>query len=100
MFRADTIKLIEQNPDSHGIFDTHTTTEREVFCEVRSIGMTEAYTAMAHGFNPEVKFILALAEDYQNERTLKWNGVTYKVLRTYINGDGIELTAGRIENNV
>ena len=58
MERSDVIYLIGEKPDAHGVFEKPKTTERMVFCTVRSVGMREAYLAMAHDRNPEVVFEL------------------------------------------
>ena len=100
MIRADVIELIKENPTSHGAFDAPAELLREVMCTVASIGMTEMYTAMSQGLNPQYRFTLALAEDYGNERQLVYHGERYRIIRTYINGDGIELTCERVTGDV
>jgi hypothetical protein len=65
-------------------------------CEVQSVRRSEYYTALNAGFQPEYVFVLALAEDYQNERIVKFHGQKFRVLRTYItDSDGIEITVER-----
>lgn len=100
MIRADVITLIKENPSSHGAFDAPAETLREVMCVVSSVGMTEMYTAMSQGLNPQYRFTLALAEDYENERKLIFHGERYRIIRTYLSGDGIELTAERETGDV
>lgn len=93
MKRYDTIQLIKESPVSHGVFDSATETMREVFCEVRSVSRSEVYAARAAGVEPSAVFVLALAEDYENEKELLYHDTRYRVVRTYIAEDGIELTA-------
>jgi SPP1 family predicted phage head-tail adaptor len=90
----DRIKLLSSvnATDSYG--DTvQVLTTREVFAEVKSVGMKEKYEALAVGLNPEIKFVLADYYDYGDEELLEWNGKTYKILRTYRDGIRIELIA-------
>lgn len=70
-----------------------TETRQKVWAKVRSIGQKEYYQAQTAGLKPELKFILATERDYQGQEELIYEGVRYKIQRTYINGDGIELTA-------
>ena len=100
MIRADVITLIGESPASHGLYDTYTAVERQVFAERRSVGMREAYTAASVGLHPEIVFRLELAEDYQGERRLTWNNTSYKIVRTYLDGDGIELVCERWTGDV
>lgn len=66
---------------------------RDVFCEVRSVGMREFYQANATDFHPEIKFVLADYLDYQGETLALHDGELYRILRTYRNGQELELTA-------
>lgn len=75
-------------------------TEREVFAELKSIGMNEFYQANAQGFKPELKLALADYLEYQEEKTLKYQrfGRTeeeYTIIRTQIKDNGIELVCKR-----
>ena len=90
--RYDVITLIGEAPKAHGVFEQPNTTERTVFCTVRSVGMRETYEALAHDLRPEVVFELADYAEYQDEKTCRWNGKTYRILRTYVKGQKIELT--------
>lgn len=100
MVRADTITLIADTPEAHGIYDEFAETQSAVFAEVLSVGMKEMYMATSQGLKPEIKFRLTLAEDYHGESRLTYNGAMYRVLRTYMDGDGIELTCGRWSDDV
>lgn len=67
--------------------------ERDVFCEVRSIGMREFYQANATDFHPEIKFIMADYMDYDDETLVRHDGRLYRILRTYRTGQELELIA-------
>lgn len=79
-------------------------TRRDVFCREASIGQVEFYQAHANGLKPEVKLVLADYLDYQGEQLLQYTplGQTepqrYRVLRTYRNGQELELTCYREVN--
>ena len=100
MMRADVITLVGEDPRSHGLYDTFTPTNTAVFAEVRSVGMKESYEAMSVGLHPESVFRLNNEADYDGQRQVIWRNVTYKVIRTYVSGDGIELTCERWSGNV
>lgn len=95
----DVIDLIStaQTVDEYG--DTVTTeTARTVFARQASIGTKEFYQAAATGLAPEVKFILADYLDYGGEYLVEHEGQRFRVLRTYRNGQELELTAYREVN--
>lgn len=74
--------------------------EREVFAELKSVGMNEFYQANAQGFKPELKFALADYLEYQDEKTLKYKRFgrdeeEYTIIRTQIKDNGIELVCKR-----
>lgn len=100
MYRADVIDLVKEDPQAHGMWDSYTPSTRTVPCEVRSVGMSEAYTAMSEGLHPELRFILRVAEDYEDEGFLVYKDLPYRIVRTYMSGDGIELYAERVTGNV
>lgn len=89
---TDVITLIAQTKtvDEYGDLSV-TETERDVFAERRSIGMTEFYQAQAVGLQPEITFVLSDYLDYNGERFVKYNGRRYNVLRTYTTEQRIEL---------
>lgn len=100
MYRADVISLISEDPQAHGMFDSYEPSTRDVFCEVSSVSMNEAYTAMSEGLHPEFRFVVRVAEDYHGEGFLIFHGIQYRIIRTYMSGDGIELYAERVTGNV
>lgn len=100
MVRADIITLISDDPKAHGVFSEHGEIVRDVFAEVKSVGMKETYTALSQGLSPAFTFVLQLAEDYADEREILFHGERYRVIRTYRNGDGIEITVERARSDV
>lgn len=72
-----------------------TETTRDVFCEVASIGEKEFYQAQAVGLQPTLKFILADYLEYEDEPVVKYNGERFRVLRTFRNGQELEITVIR-----
>ena len=100
MMQADVIDLITETASAHGVHDTVTETARTVYCTVRSVTRTEFYNALNAGIQPEYVFVLALAEDYQDERVVRYRGQKYRVVRTYrTEDDGIEITCERSDVN-
>lgn len=71
---------------------------RTVYAGEYSVGMTEVYQGMAVGFKPEVKFRLENWLDYQGEELVEYipfgftEPIHLRVLRTYTDGDAMELT--------
>lgn len=88
---SDVIKLIKYSTtkDANGI-DQKTETAREIFAEVRSIGAGEWHNATRDGLNPEYEFIVFFA-DYENEKTVEYNGAKYSIYRRYRDNDRLEL---------
>lgn len=68
---------------------------REAFCELRSIGQSEFYQAYATDYRPELKFVLADYLDYNGETLIVYEGVTYRVIRTYRAGQELEIVVAR-----
>ena len=100
MMRAGIAKLITVSPEACGVGIDPEETMRTVHCTTKSIGMQEAYQAMATGLNPEIKICLAHDFEYQDETLLEYDGKIYKIIRTYITeADGIELTCQRVTGN-
>ena len=72
---------------------------RSIYCKVVSIGQNEFYQAQTSGYKPEIKFVIADYYDYQGESEIVFEGVRYKVLRTYRKGTEWEITAyGGVRN--
>ena len=100
MMRADVIDLITETASAHGVHQAVTETARTVMCNVQSVSRSEFYTAMNAGIQPEYVFVLALADDYQGERVVRYKGQKFRVVRTYVTEeDGIEITCERSDVN-
>lgn len=93
MIRDDVCYLIAESPAMHGVFDTDNTeyTLRMVFCTVRSVGSAEYWRAKTDGHEPAVIITLADRLEYNGEKLLGWNGQPYRIIRTYSDGQFIEL---------
>jgi len=100
MVRADVIGLVTETRSAHGVHEAITETVREVLAEIRSVTRSEYYNALNAGIQPELVFKLTLDADYQGEHFLRFHGLRYRVIRTYLTNDGgIEITAGRSDEN-
>lgn len=92
--------LISKMTDTDQRGDEVTTeTTREVFARLSSIGQKEFYQGQAVGLKPELKFVLADYLDYQNESEVEYNGIRYRVLRTFRSGKELEIVVYREVNN-
>ena len=83
MDRSEVIHLVKStsSQDDTGVWRS-TTTTREVFCKAESVTRAEFFEGGRSGLNPEYKFVVFFG-DYDGERTVVYNGVTYGVYRTY-----------------
>ena len=101
MIRRDVCSLISETPGAHGVHDTHTQTPRQVYCEVRSIGMKLLSEAKAAGMSPEVRLRLAREELYQGEKLCQFRGELYDVENVYPleQTNGIDLLLRRQTGN-
>ncbi len=97
MIMATEITFLSELP--HGVFESNTPTERTVFAELKSVGMKEFYLALNDGIEPENVFHLTDYADYDGEKIFRYNGEIWDVIRTYIKGQGIDITARRREKN-
>lgn len=95
----DVIRLVQQTQGTDDYGDPVTVeTPRQVYATPGSIGQKEFYQAQAVGLLPELKFTLQDALDYAGEKIVEHNGTRYRVLRTYQNGQALELTVYREVN--
>lgn len=98
MMLQSVLGLINQTPAAGGVFEARTETVRTVFCAVKSVGAQEFYTAREHDLLPALVFVLADYAEYRGEPICEYNGVRYRIIRTYITPQlRIELTAERAE---
>lgn len=81
------------NTDEYGNLVQPIVSESKAYAEVLSVGYREFYEAAAQGFKPEIKFVLPHKQDYNGASELNYNGVVYKIIRTYSPqyGDTLEL---------
>lgn len=88
----EVIYLLSKQSTTNKVGDTiETTIKTPRFAELRSIGQSEFYQAQAQGLKPEIKFVLADYLDYDNQEEVAYNNFVYKVLRTFRNGNEIEI---------
>lgn len=91
----DVLTLIAE-AQPHGVLESVTETQRQVYCTVRSVGMNEAYTAMSNGLHPSLVFDLTDYTDYNGEKVCEYKGVRYRIVRTYRQNQSIELTVEEV----
>ena len=72
-------------------YTVKTETRRDVLCRLASIGQQEFYMAQATDFRPELKFVLADYLDYDYEYLCIYEGVWYRIIRTFCPGRELEL---------
>lgn len=92
MKRYDVVELIVEVPTVHGVFEEPLQETRQVYVEVRSVSRSEWYSANAQNIQADIVFVLTVDADYQGEKELYWHEKKYRVIRTYMTEDGIELT--------
>lgn len=86
---------IKQITNEYGDIEDTITYGDYKFTNVKSIGYREFYEAQVTGYKPEIKLELS-SFDYDMQGYVKYNGIEYKVIRTYQNGlDRIELILER-----
>lgn len=95
MKRYDVVEIIEESPTVHGVFEEPVQQTRQLFVEVRSVSRSEWYTANAQNIQADIVFVLTVDADYQGEKELYFHDRKYRVIRTYMSEDGIELTCER-----
>ena len=89
----EVLTLIRQTQGSDEYGDPVVTeSTRDVFGRLGSIGQAEFYQAHAVGLKPELKFILADYLDFEDETLVEYLGQRFRVLRTFRNGQELELT--------
>lgn len=96
MDRSNIITLIgyTKEQDANGVW-RKTSCERDVFCQADSVTRAEFFEGGRNGLNPEWRFTM-FAYDYNGEDTVRYNGSTYGIYRTYHGrNDDIELYAER-----
>ena len=69
--------------------------ERTVLCYAESVGRNEFYSAASAGLKPEWTLTISNRIDYHGERLVRFHGDLWSVIRTYQDGDEVELTLER-----
>ena len=90
-----TIKLISEEitKNEYGA-PISTKSEREVFCQCRSVGRADFYNGMQNGLALEYVFVTNPV-NYNGEKELEYDGELYAVTRTYkASLDELEIYAG------
>lgn len=95
MIRDDVCYLVAEDPAAHGIFQNRKENARMVFCTVRSVSMYEYYRAKENGMEPTIVFRMPWV-NYAGEKIVLWTPESaqerFRVMRTYQDGDIVELT--------
>ena len=96
MLYADVANLIAQTYTTSSIGDAVATeVVRQVYVEVKSIGMKRKIEALAAGLNVSFKLVLADVQEYNGEKIVEYRGTRYNVLDVYVADDqSVELTVG------
>lgn len=72
-------------------YTVETETRRDVFCRLDSVSRSEFYQAQATDIRPELVFVLADYMEYDGEYLCIYESVWYRVIRTYRNGQELEI---------
>ena len=67
-------------------------TYRKVYANKKSVRQSEFYQGASAGLKPELVFEIRSIE-LGDEEYIRFNGKMYTIIRTYENGENIELTA-------
>lgn len=92
MLFSDVVYLQTETVTKNALGDKITDpSERMVFANKKSIKQSEFYQAQATGFKPELTFEIHISE-YNGESELRYINKDYRIIRTYENGETLELT--------
>lgn len=100
MDRSDIVYLLNHTKTQNEFLAwVDTIAERQAFCEVTSVSQSEYFEGGRNGLNPSFRFRL-FRYDYNGETELKYNGITYRIYRTFIDkNDVIDLYAELRQGN-
>lgn len=92
----DIITLLKEAylQNQYGVWEK-TPTDRVVYARRTSVSKSEFFDGARIGLKPDCKFTV-FASDYEDETELMHRGKPYRIYRTYIDGDYIELYAERL----
>ncbi len=78
------IELIQETytKDEYGVEQPSSIKARKVLAQKTSVSSSEFFAGGRNGLNPEFRFDI-FAGEYQGERTLQYNDLTYAIYRTY-----------------
>ena len=83
MLFRDIVTLLKITTVTNDLGDpVESETRTEVFADKLKINQSEVYQAMGHGVKPANKFKIRYAE-YDNQQRFEYNGLKYKIIRTY-----------------
>jgi len=99
MVRDDVLTLIGEDPTEHGVFETVYEPRTQVFCKVQSVSRTEYWRALSNGIEPSFAFTLSEYVDYHGEKIVEYHGKRYRVIRTYVTDNSIELECGEVTDD-
>lgn len=99
MVKAVTVDLVGESPEAHGVFEAYAPLTTTVFAEVRSVTRSEFYRAKENGIEPTYIFRLTDYADYHGEKIAIFENKRYRVVRSYANGQSIELTVEEATND-
>ena len=75
-------------------------TERDLMCQIYGVTRSEFYAAAAVDMQPEVTVRLSDFDDYEGEKTARWNGEIYTVIRTYRDSGSFQHGSGLAPNGI
>ena len=98
----DVITLIQEVVIGHDevgneIIDT---AERDLLCRVFGVNRNEFYQAATVDLQPEITVRLSDVKDYNGEKTARYNGVYYSIIRTYRDPGSFHHGAGMALNEI
>jgi SPP1 family predicted phage head-tail adaptor len=80
---SDVIELITYIETQGELGQTNKTPDfRRVYAQRKSVRQSEFYQAATAGMKPEIAFDMRVI-DYNQEEKLKYNGGTFRIIRTY-----------------
>ncbi len=87
MLYKDIVDLITVTSGENDMGDPiETEALKQVFANKKSIRQSEFYQAAQTGLKPELMFEVRYS-DYNKEQKLKYNDITYQIIRTYTKND-------------
>lgn len=85
------ITLIKEGAATYDEYgnEMHTTTEREIMCQVFGVTRSEFYQAAVNDLQPELIVRISEAVDYEGETLARYENVLYSVIRVYRNSGSL-----------